>query len=166
MLSANFNSCGIARFPGFFKENLQLHNSTSLVHIWKDSCFVFWVQKNCIFTTAHISVYNCTKFFTTAQSVHNCTLKNPGGSLATARLSCSSVVVALRLYSVGYFTALTWAHHMSQASLSNHVCISKVVHSSLIIHVAAHSHNNTRAERSVLICLSALNSTSVIFVRR
>ena len=36
----------------------------------------FWgAQKNCIFTTAQISVYNCTKFFTTAQSVHNCTLK-------------------------------------------------------------------------------------------
>jgi len=29
------------------------------------------------FTTAQISVYNCTKLFTTAQSVHNCTLKNP-----------------------------------------------------------------------------------------
>ena len=37
----------------------------------------FWVQKNCIFTTAQISVYNCKNFFTTAQSVHNCTLKKP-----------------------------------------------------------------------------------------
>ena len=37
----------------------------------------FWAQKNCIFTTAQISVNNCTKFFTTAQSVHNCTLKKP-----------------------------------------------------------------------------------------
>ena len=49
----------------------------SIVSIWKDSCFVFRAQKNCIlqlhkflFTTAH--------FFTTAQSVHNCTLKKPG----------------------------------------------------------------------------------------
>ena len=49
----------------------------SIVSIWKDSCFVFWTQKNCIFTTAQISVYNCTKFFTTAQSVHNFTLKKP-----------------------------------------------------------------------------------------
>ena len=37
--------------------------------------FAFQAQKNCIFTTAQISVYNCTKSFTTAQSVHNCTLK-------------------------------------------------------------------------------------------
>jgi len=37
----------------------------------------FWAQKNCIFTTAQISVYNCTTIFTTAQSVHNCTLKKP-----------------------------------------------------------------------------------------
>jgi len=28
-----------------------------------------------LFTTAQISVYNCTNFLTTAQSVHNCTLK-------------------------------------------------------------------------------------------
>jgi len=48
----------------------------SIVNIWNDSWFVFLgAQKNCIFTTAQISVYNCTKFFTTAQSVHNCTLK-------------------------------------------------------------------------------------------
>jgi len=32
----------------------------SIVSIWKDSWFVFWAQKNCIFTTAQISVYNCT----------------------------------------------------------------------------------------------------------
>ena len=51
----------------------------NIVSIWKDSWFVFWggAQKNCIFTTAQISVYNCTKFLTTAQSVHNCTLKKP-----------------------------------------------------------------------------------------
>jgi len=32
------------------------------VSIWKGSCFVYRAQKNCIFTTAQISVYNCTKF--------------------------------------------------------------------------------------------------------
>jgi len=41
----------------------------------------FWAQNNCIFTTAQISVYNCTNFFTTAQSVHNCTLKKPWPTL-------------------------------------------------------------------------------------
>jgi len=34
-------------------------------------------RKTCIFTTAQISVYNCTNFFTTAQSVYNCTLRKP-----------------------------------------------------------------------------------------
>jgi len=36
-----------------------------------------WHRKAAFFTTAQISVYSCTKFFTTAQSVHNCTLKKP-----------------------------------------------------------------------------------------
>ena len=51
--------------------------SCKVTCIWKDSCFVFRAQKNCSFTTAQVSVYNCTKCFTTAQSVHNCTLKIP-----------------------------------------------------------------------------------------